>query len=87
MRELVTLYLGWAGARGYEARVAAEGEEPARGGAARAAGPGVFGFLAGERGLHRRIDGRRRGWPPTCSSSAPEAVEAAREVPVEGRAT
>jgi ATP-dependent Clp protease ATP-binding subunit ClpC len=55
VRELVTMYQGWAGRRGYEVRVVAEGEEPMRA-VLHLHGPGVFGFLSGERGTHRRID-------------------------------
>ena len=54
-QELVTLYLGWAERRGYEAKVIAESTEPARA-VLHLHGPGVFGFLSGERGTHRRID-------------------------------
>ena len=57
--ELVHLYLGWAQKRRYEAKVVAEGELPARA-VIHIAGPGVFGFLSGEKGLHRRIDGDQR---------------------------
>ncbi|MHB8875765.1 MAG: AAA family ATPase [Myxococcaceae bacterium] len=53
--ELVHMYLGWAEKRRYEAKVVAEGEGPLRA-IVQLTGPGVFGFLAGERGLHRRID-------------------------------
>ncbi len=55
VRELVTMYRGWAERRGYEVTAAAEGHEPARA-VLHLHGPGVFGFLAGERGTHRRID-------------------------------
>ncbi|MFZ5444588.1 MAG: AAA family ATPase [Myxococcota bacterium] len=55
LRELVTMYLGWAERRSYEAKVLAEGEEPLRA-VLHLHGPGVYGFLSGERGLHRRID-------------------------------
>jgi ATP-dependent Clp protease ATP-binding subunit ClpC len=57
--ELVHLYLGWAEKRRYEAKVIAEGEAPARA-VLQVSGPGVFGFLSGEKGLHRRIDGEQR---------------------------
>jgi ATP-dependent Clp protease ATP-binding subunit ClpA/protein subunit release factor B len=53
--ELVTLYTGWAQRRRYEMKVIAEGEDPWRA-VLLVQGPGVFGFLAGERGVHRRID-------------------------------
>lgn len=53
--ELVTMYLGWGERRGYEVKVIAEGQEPARV-VLHLHGPGVFGFLSGERGTHRRID-------------------------------
>ena len=55
MRELVTMYRGWAERRGYEGQAAAEGDEPLRA-VLHLHGPGVFGFLSGERGTHRRID-------------------------------
>lgn len=55
VQELVTLYLGWAERRGFEARVEAEGDEPVRA-VLRFQGPGVLGFLAAERGAHRRLD-------------------------------
>lgn len=55
VKELVTLYAGWAERRNYEARVIAEGTEPSRA-VLHLHGPGVFGFLSGERGTHRKID-------------------------------
>ncbi len=55
VRELVSMYLGWAERRGYEAKVVAESDSPRRA-VLHVHGPGVFGFLSGERGLHRRID-------------------------------
>ncbi|HEY0883615.1 MAG TPA: AAA family ATPase, partial [Archangium sp.] len=55
VRELVTMYRGWADRRGYEVNVIAEGDEPLRA-VLHLHGPGVYGFLAGERGTHRRID-------------------------------
>ncbi len=57
--ELVHLYLGWAQKRRYEVRVVAEGTAPARA-VLQLSGPGVFGFLSGEKGLHRRIEGDQR---------------------------
>ncbi|MBS1152935.1 MAG: ClpA/B family protein, partial [Myxococcaceae bacterium] len=57
--ELVHLYLGWAQKRRYEAKVVAEGEAPSRA-VLHLAGPGVFGFLSGEKGLHRRFEGDQR---------------------------
>jgi MoxR-like ATPase len=59
LRELCAMYLGWAHRRGYEARVIAEGAEPLRA-VLHLHGTGVFGYLAGERGAHRRIDGEHR---------------------------
>ncbi len=53
--ELVHMYRSWAQKRGYEVRVVAESSEPCRA-VLKISGPGVVGFLAGERGLHRRID-------------------------------
>lgn len=55
VRELVAMYVGWAQRRSYEAKVLAEGDEPRRA-VLHLHGPGVFGFLSGEKGLHRRID-------------------------------
>ncbi len=59
LRELVSMYLGWAQRRGYEARVIAEGLEPLRV-VLHLHGMGVFGFLSGERGVHRRVDDQHR---------------------------
>ncbi len=59
VRELVYLYLGWAARRKYEGRVVGEAEEPLRA-VLHLHGPGVFGFLSGEKGLHRRLDGEAR---------------------------
>jgi MoxR-like ATPase len=59
VRELVDLYLGWAARRGYVAAVAAESEEPVRA-VLHLQGAGVYGFLAGERGVHRRVDEQHR---------------------------
>jgi ATP-dependent Clp protease ATP-binding subunit ClpC len=53
------LYLGWAEKRRYEGRVVAEGHEPTRV-VLHLSGPGVLGFLSGERGLHRRIEDEAR---------------------------
>lgn len=83
VKELMNLYLGWAEKRRYEARVAAESEEPGRV-VLHLTGPGVFGFLAGERGLHRRIDGEARV-SAYVRAFAPEAFGGAREAPVESR--
>lgn len=57
--ELVHLYIGWAQKRRYEVKVVAEGESPSRA-VLHIAGPGVFGFLSGEKGLHRRIENEQR---------------------------
>ncbi|NTX38027.1 AAA family ATPase [Myxococcus sp. CA033] len=59
VQELATMYLGWAQRRGYEAVAVAEAEEPARV-VVRIAGPGAYGFLAGEAGLHRRLEDEKR---------------------------
>jgi hypothetical protein len=59
VRELVSLYLGWAHRRGYEARVVAEGLEPLRA-VLYLHGTGVYGFLSGERGVHRKVDEHHR---------------------------
>jgi ATP-dependent Clp protease ATP-binding subunit ClpA len=55
VKELTGMYLGWAERRGYEAKVVAEGQEPLRA-VLHLHGPGVYGFLSGERGIHRRLD-------------------------------
>ncbi|MBX5482653.1 MAG: AAA family ATPase [Myxococcaceae bacterium] len=70
VKELLHMYLGWAERRGYEKSAIAEGRDPTRV-LLRLSGPGVLGFLAGEAGLHRRIDEdarvgayvRPRRWP------------------------
>lgn len=59
VRELSYLYLGWAQRRGYEVTVVAETSEPKRA-VLHLHGPGVFGFLSGEKGQHRRIDDDQR---------------------------
>jgi ATP-dependent Clp protease ATP-binding subunit ClpA len=59
LRELVAMYLGWAQRRGYEAKVIAEGREPVRV-VLHLHGMGVFGYLSGERGVHRRVDDHHR---------------------------
>jgi protein subunit release factor A len=59
VQELASMYLGWAQKRGYDAVAVAEAEEPARV-VVRIAGPGAFGYLAGEAGMHRRIDDDKR---------------------------
>lgn len=55
VNELVVMYAGWGERRGYEVKRIAEGEEPVRA-VIHLHGPGVYGFLSGERGTHRRID-------------------------------
>ncbi|MBJ6760946.1 AAA family ATPase [Myxococcaceae bacterium JPH2] len=59
VQELASMYLGWAQRRGYEAMAVAEAEAPARV-VVRIAGPGAFGFLSGEAGMHRRIEEEKR---------------------------
>ncbi len=59
LHELVAMYLGWAQRRGYEASVIAEGREPVRV-VLHLHGMGVFGYLSGERGVHRRVDDAQR---------------------------
>ncbi|NOK33968.1 PCRF domain-containing protein [Corallococcus exercitus] len=59
VQELATMYLGWAQRRGYEATAVAEADAPARV-VVRIAGPGAYGFLAGETGLHRRLEDEKR---------------------------
>jgi len=80
VQELVNMYLGWAERRSYEAKVLAEGDEPRRA-VLHLHGPGVFGFLSGERGVHRRMgdDGRvaayvRLSRPPTEAPTAREGL-------------
>ncbi|MCC7538281.1 MAG: AAA family ATPase [Deltaproteobacteria bacterium] len=55
---LVRMYLGWAERRGYEASAIAESHDP-HCVVLRVSGPGVYGFLAAERGTHRRTTDRR----------------------------
>jgi protein subunit release factor A len=77
VRELAFMYLGWAERRGYEASEKAEGLSPTRV-LLRIGGPGVLGFLAGEAGLHRRIEAngrvgayvRLRRWPTSIPDTA-----------------
>ncbi len=59
VRELVSMYVGWATRRGYEVKVVAESDAPRRA-VLYLHGPGVFGFLSGERGQHRRIEDESR---------------------------
>jgi ATP-dependent Clp protease ATP-binding subunit ClpA len=59
VRELAQMYLGWAEKRGYEASMAGEAVEPHRV-FIRICGPGVLGYVAGEAGLHRRIEDNSR---------------------------
>jgi hypothetical protein len=76
VRELASMYLAWAERRGYEKAPIAEGTEPTRV-VLRISGPGVLGYLAGESGLHRRIEDearvaayvRPRAWPQSESSA------------------
>ncbi|HZA13092.1 MAG TPA: PCRF domain-containing protein, partial [Myxococcaceae bacterium] len=83
VRELAAMYLAWAERRGYEKASIAEGFEPTRV-VLRISGPGVLGYLAGECGLHRRIEDearvaayvRPRSWP---HSEPPAEIVAARE--------
>jgi ATP-dependent Clp protease ATP-binding subunit ClpC len=59
VESLARMYVAWAERRGYEARIVAEGLDPACA-VVRLAGPGVAGFLAGEAGLHRRLEEAER---------------------------
>ncbi len=90
VKELGYLYLAWAERRGYEGVALAEGEGPTRL-LLRVSGPGVLGFLAGESGLHRRVEGdkkaaafvRARHWPTADEEEAAEVdprVVTTREV-------
>ncbi|MFL5349801.1 MAG: AAA family ATPase [Hyalangium sp.] len=83
VQELATMYLGWAEKRGYEAMLVAEAEHPARV-IVRIAGPGAYGFLAGEAGMHRRIEDekRQRAYVRVHRGGLPEDLE---ELEVEGR--
>jgi ATP-dependent Clp protease ATP-binding subunit ClpC len=56
---LAKMYLLWAEKRGCDASAIAEAESPSRA-VLRITGPGVRGFLAGEAGVHRRIEDARR---------------------------
>jgi ATP-dependent Clp protease ATP-binding subunit ClpC len=84
VRELASMYLAWAERRGYEKGSVAEGVEPRRV-LLRISGPGVLGYLAGEAGLHRRIEEdarvgayvRVRSWP---QSERPAEFVLAREL-------
>ncbi|MBN1206438.1 MAG: AAA family ATPase [Myxococcaceae bacterium] len=83
VQELATMYLGWAEKRGYEAMLVAEAEDPARV-VVRIAGPGAYGFLAGEAGMHRRIEDekRQRAYVRVHRGGTPEDVD---NLEVEGR--
>ena len=76
--ELVHMYLSWGERRGYDARAIAEGTGPVSA-ILRVSGPGVLGFLAGEAGLHRRIDEESRLGAfvrvHRATSSAPAGME------------
>jgi ATP-dependent Clp protease ATP-binding subunit ClpC len=76
LQELAAMYLGWAQRRGYEAMLVAEAEHPARV-VVRIAGPGAYGFLAGEAGLHRRIEDekRQRAYVRVHRGGSPGTVE------------
>ncbi len=83
VQELATMYLSWAEKRGYEAMLVAEAENPSRV-IVRIAGPGAYGFLAGEAGMHRRIEDekRQRAYVRVHRGGLPEDIE---ELEVEGR--
>jgi len=83
VQELSTMYLGWAEKRGYEAMLVAEAESPARV-VVRIAGPGAYGFLAGEAGMHRRIEDekRQRAYVRVHRGGAPGVLES---LEVDGR--
>lgn len=59
VRELSFLYQSWGERRRYEVKALAEGAEPHRV-VLQVTGPGVYGFLAGERGVHRRVEDQSR---------------------------
>lgn len=85
LEELSGMYLGWAQRRSYEARAIAEGSEPTRA-LLHLHGMGVFGYLAGERGAHRRIDGDQRATAfVRVYQPAQGPVEAPHSVVLEGR--
>jgi ATP-dependent Clp protease ATP-binding subunit ClpC len=83
VQELATMYLGWAEKRGYEAMLVAEAEDPARV-VVRIAGPGAYSFLAGEAGMHRRIEDekRQRAYVRIHRGGSPEIL---KSLEVEGR--
>jgi protein subunit release factor B len=56
---LARMYLLWAEKRGCEATPVAEADHPVRA-ILRITGPGVRGYLAGEAGIHRRIEDAKR---------------------------
>ncbi|HVE87597.1 MAG TPA: AAA family ATPase, partial [Myxococcales bacterium] len=88
VRELGFMYLGWAERRGYEELAVAEGSSPWRV-LLRIGGPGVLGFLAGESGLHRRLEEsarvgayvRVRRWPRDVAGGAETAGREVRRHP------
>jgi ATP-dependent Clp protease ATP-binding subunit ClpA/protein subunit release factor A len=55
LAELASMYRAWAERRGYQAVAVAEAAEPPRV-LLRVTGPGAFGFLKGETGMHRRLE-------------------------------
>jgi ATP-dependent Clp protease ATP-binding subunit ClpC len=59
LKELAFLYFQWGKRRGYEINMVAESPEPLRC-VLHVQGPGVFGFLQSEKGLHRRIEDQHR---------------------------
>lgn len=85
VRELINMYRGWAERRGYEVNTIAEGIEPPRA-VLHLHGPGVFGFLSGERGTHRRIgdDARLPAYVRVYRPSA-SAVERPESLELEGK--
>ncbi len=85
VRELLSMYQGWAQRRGYEVKVVAEGDEPRRA-VLQVQGPGVFGFLSGEKGQHRRIaDDSRVAAYVRLYTPAHAPIEVAETVTLEGR--
>jgi MoxR-like ATPase len=84
VRELVTLYSGWAERRGYEVKVVAEGDEPRRA-VLELHGPGVYGFLSGEKGAHRRLDEQTRTTAYVRLYQPGQASTPADTVEVDGR--
>ena len=77
------MYAGWAERRGYAAETVAEAEEPVRV-VLRIVGPGAYGYLSGESGLHRRLEEEKRQRAYVRVHSG-DALEDLRDIQVNGR--